>query len=376
MRRLWPDDVDVPTVPQTMAVRERGRATLGPVQRLPRRGEGEGYGLEGTETCGRRGPARRPVATGGDTEVSKSNRVAKETTDGKLGQVRMLPVAEVWPSPENDQLYLPVNPADPEFQALVRSVKRYGVREPLVVTRDSYIVSGHRRHAAARRAGLKVVPCRVEEISRLDPDGEVNPEFLVLLREHNRQRVKTLDEVLREEIVSADPEEAHRALVEHRKQASRVNVEPIEVGDRKRRAEISKAKRPFLDAIQRILEDLRDYWPLSIRLIHYNLLNDPPLKHARKPGSCYDNTLQSYKSADELIVRARFEGLIPFEAIDDKTRSVVTWSVHQQPATFIRQELDGFLKGYYRDLMQSQPSHVEIVGEKNTVEGVIRPAAM
>src|SRR5262249_18570975 len=86
--------------------------------------------------------------------------------------------------------------------------------------------------------------------------------------------------------------------------------------------------------------------------------------------------LQSYKSADELIVRARFEGLIPFEAIDDKTRSVVTLSVHQQPATFIRQELDGFLKGYYRDLMQSQPSHVEIVGEKNTVEGVIGPAAM
>src|SRR5262249_35902416 len=34
-----------------------------------------------------------------------------------------------------------------------------------------------------------------------------------------------------------------------------------------------------------------------------------------------------------------------------------------------------FLKGYYRDLMQSQPNQVEIVGEKNTIEGVVRGVA-
>jgi hypothetical protein len=38
--------------------------------------------------------------------------------------------------------------------------------------------------------------------------------------------------------------------------------------------------------------------------------------------------------------------------------------------------LDGFLKGYYRDLQQSQPNHLEIVGEKNTIDNVIRPMAM
>src|SRR5207302_7052780 len=39
-------------------------------------------------------------------------------------------------------------------------------------------------------------------------------------------------------------------------------------------------------------------------------------------------------------------------------------------------QLDGFLKFYYRNLMQSQPNHIEIVGEKNTVAGIIRPVAM
>ncbi len=326
---------------------------------------------------------------------SYTKRVRKSTTSAlaeragaKYGHVLILPLRSVHPSPENDELYNPVDPTDPDFQALVDSIKKHGVREPLLVTADFYILSGHRRHAAAKRAGLTEVPCRIDPTSRLDDDGEVNPRFVLMLREHNRQRVKTLAEVLREEVVSADPEEAYRALLEHRRQAARVKVQGLDLGSQKQRAKISKAKRPFLDAIVAILNELRDYWPLSIRLIHYNLLNDPPLKHAGKPetyycnrakrvlSNRYDNTLLSYKNADDLITRARFEGLIPFEAIDDPTRSVVTWEVHQSPAGFIRRCLDDFLKGYSRDLMQSQPNHVEIIGEKNTIEGVIRPVAM
>src|SRR5262249_51457835 len=34
-----------------------------------------------------------------------------------------------------------------------------------------------------------------------------------------------------------------------------------------------------------------------------------------------------------------------------------------------------FLKDYYRDLMQSQPNHIEIIGEKNTIESIIDPVA-
>jgi hypothetical protein len=77
-----------------------------------------------------------------------------------------------------------------------------------------------------------------------------------------------------------------------------------------------------------------------------------------------------------LSVRARLTGEIPFHSIHDPTRPVVTWNVFAQPAPFIASQLDGFLKGYYRNLMQSQPNHLEIIGEKNTIEGIIRPVAM
>ena len=33
------------------------------------------------------------------------------------------------------------------------------------------------------------------------------------------------------------------------------------------------------------------------------------------------------------------------------------------------------VQGYWRDFMASQPLHIEIVGEKNTVKGTIRPVA-
>jgi hypothetical protein len=284
-----------------------------------------------------------------------------------LGHVRFLPAAVVRPAEENDRLYRPVNLDDPEIVALGASIRANGLQEPLVLTRDYVILSGHRRFAGCKLAGLAKIPCRIrKDLSSTDP------EFLPLLRECNRQRVKTVAELLREEVVSANPEEAYRRLVEHRQKCASVAVNEIELGEAKRRARITAAKRPFLDAILRILEEYRDSRPLSVRQVHYYLLNAPPLIHARKPASTYRNNLNSYKSLDELLTRARLAGEIPLDAIHDPTRPVVTWKVFPNAALFIRSHLDGFLKAYYRDLMQSQPNHVEIIGEKNTIDGAIR----
>jgi hypothetical protein len=105
------------------------------------------------------------------------------------------------------------------------------------------------------------------------------------------------------------------------------------------------------------------------------LLNDPPLKHASKPASIYQNDLGSYKATCDLVTRARLEGRIPFEAIADETRPVEIWNAHLDSRAFIRQECDGMFRNYWRDLMQSQPNHIEIVGEKNTVGAMLRPIA-
>lgn len=108
----------------------------------------------------------------------------------------------------------------------------------------------------------------------------------------------------------------------------------------------------------------------------YGLLNTRPLTHASKLDSAYSNTPKDYKKLTELLTRARLAGHIPFKAISDDTRPVVTWDVHTSTQTFIREHLDGLLKGFYRDLQRSQPSHCELLVEKNTLVTILRPVAM
>jgi hypothetical protein len=58
-------------------------------------------------------------------------------------------------------------PADAQ-PSLVESIKRYGVIEPLVVQRNNgtyTTITGQKRLAAARAAGLRDVPCLVQHVS-------------------------------------------------------------------------------------------------------------------------------------------------------------------------------------------------------------------
>jgi hypothetical protein len=206
-----------------------------------------------------------------------------------------LSLDSIRPAPENNLIYRPVRSDDPGIQDLARSIEEHGLREPIVVTADRFILSGHRRHAACRLAGVREVDCRVEPITRFDP------EFETLLVEYNRQRVKSFDEVVREQVITCNPDDAYRALVEHRKARAEVIGEFIQIGGEKKRKMISRAKRPMLEAVARIVFEQREYWPLSDRSIHYDLLNDPPLRHASKPDSRYQNNRDCYKDACDLL---------------------------------------------------------------------------
>lgn len=99
--------------------------------------------------------------------------------NGKPGHdpVFHVDLAMIRPSPENDRLYRPVSLDDPGIIELGESVRQFGIREPLVLTLDYFIVSGHRRLAGAKLAGLDNVPCRFVDIRRED-----NLDLFVFMR--------------------------------------------------------------------------------------------------------------------------------------------------------------------------------------------------
>jgi hypothetical protein len=298
------------------------------------------------------------------------------TAPAKRGHVCVIQkrVSEIRPAPENEDIYRPISTDDPEIQALADDIARRGVMQPLIISLDGFILAGHRRHVAAQLAGLETVPCIVEPIKRGDP------EFLALLVATNQQRVKTLAESAREAAVLIDPDDAYDAVIEHRHQQQLqtgvlpASMEVIEIEGQKRRHGFSDAKLPFLVAITGIVEKYRAFWPLTDRSIHYYLLDEPPLRNT-KQDLRYANDMRSYKDCCDMLARARLFGHIPFEAIRDETRSTETWFLAQSGGMYLRRQIDDFLKSYWRDLQQSQPFHVEIVGEKNTLRNIIHPIA-
>ncbi len=282
---------------------------------------------------------------------------------------RLVSISALRLSGFNDLLYRPIDPASEDIADLADSIKTNGLLQPLIITEDGYVVDGHRRLAACQRTGLREVKCQILPIDHNDP------RFLTLLREGNRQRVKSIDEIIREQLVDASADPDVDTIIEERICAAQVHVPETELHGTKTRASISTNKVPFLNAVIHVL-NMNILGPMSDRQIHYQLLNDPPLIHAKKPDSVYRNDRKSYQSICDLLTRARLEGYIPWAAISDPTRPMVSWNVFPNVQPFIEDQFDSFLKGYFRNYQQSQPCHIEIVGEKNTVESTIRPVAM
>jgi hypothetical protein len=300
----------------------------------------------------------------------------KASTSATTYQVVRKRLTSLKPSPENTQMY---RATDPDIEALAASIRQFGLQEPLLVTLDNYIVSGHRRYAALESLGRAWVDCRVLPVRR---KAMPKDEYTRLLREHNRQRNKTVAEQVAEEIIDINPEQAYDKLCERRGHSVMTpehnGFEPLVIEGTKKRHEISDDKAEHMRLILEIVEARRPYWPLSVRAVHYPLLNHDFVRGYYWPhrkdadfGTVrelrYGNDEGSYKATSDLITRLRLNGTIPWKAFDDFTRPLKEFLAFRDARQFIRQETQKLFAGYWRNYMQTQPNHIEVICEKNTV---------
>jgi hypothetical protein len=309
--------------------------------------------------------------------VRQTGRAGAKPGAPAEGRIVRKRVSSLQPSPENRLLYRPVDD-DPDIDKLAASIKKNGC-EPLVLTADNYIVSGHRRHEALQRIEQEFVSCRVLPQRR---DSVTTDEYVALLRAYNHQRNKTVAEQVREELVDINPDEAHRRLRELRDKSvnrpERNGVQALRIEGVKKRYDISKDKADHVKHIEQIVEDLEEYWPLSIRAVHYKLLNFDFVRgyywpkrnepgHGTRRELRYRNDDNSYQATSDLITRLRLNDTLPWEAFDDGTRPFKDYRAFGDVRQFVRRELQNLFGGYWRDLLQSQPNHVEVVCEKNAI---------
>ena len=87
----------------------------------------------------------------------------------------------------------------------------------------------------------------------------------------------------------------------------------------------------------------------------------------------YRNDLASYRALSGLLTAARYHGKIPFHVIDDPTRPFQRNNGYANMKEFVEDEINDFLLGYHRDKQTTQPIHLEVLGEKNTLFNIIDP---
>lgn len=85
--------------------------------------------------------------------------------------------------PSNSLIYTPT-----DLSELKKSLQAFGQFEPIAVTKDGLIISGHRRFAAMKELGWETCDVRI-----IDPPNEI-----IALIEHNRTRVKSVQDILNE----------------------------------------------------------------------------------------------------------------------------------------------------------------------------------
>jgi protein gp37 len=96
------------------------------------------------------------------------------------------PVHDLTPHPLNDEIY-----GDGADNDLIESIRSKGILNPLLVTNDNRIISGHRRWEAAIAVGLDAVPVVV-----FGSTDELDIEEALI--EANRQRTKNNEQIGRE----------------------------------------------------------------------------------------------------------------------------------------------------------------------------------
>ncbi|MFY9588684.1 MAG: hypothetical protein WAT66_14665 [Actinomycetota bacterium] len=116
----------------------------------------------------------------------------------------------------------------------------------------------------------------------------------------------------------------------------------------------------WIEAITEVLEADEDYWPLTVRYVWYRLIgreiNGVVVK---KDPSAPGKRPRSLQKVEEKLNRGRRAGLFPWEALHDGGVVEASAGGFIDPSHFwhwVRLEAED----YHRDLLENQPTYVEI----------------
>jgi uncharacterized protein YlbG (UPF0298 family) len=119
------------------------------------------------------------------------------------------------------------------------------------------------------------------------------------------------------------------------------------------------------DRVMETVNELREYWPLTLRQIYYRLV----------AAGHIENTRSKYNDLSVLIKQMRLDDWLPWEVLEDRGRRVSDkrgWEDHRE---FLEAHIDWFLEDYERCYVQTQERYVELWCEKDALSQVFERVA-
>ena len=110
------------------------------------------------------------------------------------------------------------------------------------------------------------------------------------------------------------------------------------------------------ELIEAARAELEQYRPMTLRQVYYRLV----------AGQVLENTLRRYKALGVALVKARQEGIIPWNWIEDRLRRPRHVSMWDDLADFA----ETAARAYRRDVWATQPDYLEVWLEKDALSGV------
>lgn len=127
--------------------------------------------------------------------------------------------------------------------------------------------------------------------------------------------------------------------------------------------------------VRAIVDNLKCYWPLTLRQIHYQLVARLVQWSPTFTEQTYRNTRSAYNTLSKLVKWMRIDEIIPWRVLTDDHRQRQEMMKHESAEEFIEDELNHFLWGYRRCLVQDQPTYLEVWVEKGALLRICREVA-
>lgn len=112
--------------------------------------------------------------------------------------------------------------------------------------------------------------------------------------------------------------------------------------------------------VQEVVEELRQYWALTLRQIYYQLV----------AKGYIENNKSSYNALSKLVKWMRIDGRIPWDALEDRSRTLGRKRGWSNTKEFLEHELKTMFKGYTRCRVQTQPKYIEVWVEKDALSQI------